>query len=278
MNDRTKKRNSIVSLIIDGSVTIDSVIEFENLLKAFPNDPWLHRFFADLLERDKSFYAAADAYGTAAELFIEADMIIQAIVSKILEWQILGLSYQEGQDFYSSLRKTRSNNTGVQRFFIRMTYPEMIAFMSMLVLRYFPEGSMMKKFGDEENNLYFVVSGNIEKTIYHRLEKGGKIQKKSSKNLMENDFFGEIYPFEKEKISQSTVETMTRVEFAKISKPRLMKICRKYPNVKRLIHDLYQSLSEFHEEGFSYTVRKSVRHQLPTQVNIKIFSDEPDKA
>ena len=82
MNDRTKKRNSIVSRIIDGSVTIDSVIEFENLLKAFPNDPWLHRFFADLLERDKSFYAAADAYGTAAELFIEADMIMQAIASK----------------------------------------------------------------------------------------------------------------------------------------------------------------------------------------------------
>ncbi len=278
MNDWAKKRNSIVSRIIDGSVTIDSVKDFKNLLRAFPDDPWLHRFFADLLEREKSFYAAADAYGIAAELFIEADMIMQAIVSKILEWQILGLSYQEGQYFYSSLRETRSKNTGMQQFFIKMTYPELIAFMSMLVIRYFPEGSMMKKFGDEENDLYFVVSGNIEETIYHRLEKGGKVQKKSSKNLMENDFFGEIYPFEKEKMSPSTVETITRVEFAKISKLRLMKICRKYPNVKRLIHDLYQSRSESDEERFSYTVRKTVRHQLPTQVNIKIFSDEPDKA
>jgi len=275
MNDRTTKRNSIVSRIIDGSVTIDSVKDFENLLKAFPNDPWLHRFFADLLERDKSFYAAADAYGTAAELFIEAGMIIQAIVSKILEWQILGLSYQEGQDFYSSLRKARSKNTGVQRFFINMTYPEMIAFMSMLVIRYFPEGSMMKKFGDEENNLCFVVSGTLEKTMYHRLKNGGKIQKKSSENLMENDFFGEIYPFEEEKISQSTIETMTRAEFAKISKPRLLKICKKYPNVKRLVHNLYQSRPESDEERFSCTVRKTIRHQLPTQVNIKIFSDEP---
>ena len=278
MNDRTKKPNSIVSRIIDGSVTIDSVMEFENLLKAFPNDPWLHRFFADLLERDKSLYAAADAYGTAAELFIEADMTMQAIVSKIHEWRILGLSYQEGQDFYSSLRKARSKNTGVQRFFIKMTYPELISFMSMLAIRYFPEGSMMKKFGDEENSLYFVVSGTIEETIYHRLEKGGKIQKKSSKNLMENDFLGEIYPFEKERISQSTVETITRVEFAKISKLRLMKVFRKYPNVKRLIHDLYQSRSESDKERFSSTVRKTIRHQLPTQVNIKIFSDDPDKA
>jgi len=277
MNDRTTKRNSIVSRIIDGSVTIDSVKDFENLLKAFPKNPWLHRFFADLLGRDKSFYAAADAYGTAAELFIEAGMIMQAIVSKILEWQILGLSYQEGQDFYSSLRKARYKNTGLQRFFINMKYPEMIAFMSMLVIRYFPEGSMMKKFGDEENNLYFVVSGTVEKTIYHRLENGGKVQKKSSENLMENDFFGEIYPFEEEKISQSTVETMTRTEFAKISKPRLLKICKEYPHVKRLVYDLYQSRLESDEERFSCTVRKTVRHQLPTQVNIKILNDEPGK-
>jgi CRP-like cAMP-binding protein len=278
VNNRTTKQNGILSRIIDGSVTIDSVKDFENLLKAFPNEPWLHRYFADLLEREKSFYAAADAYGTAAELFIEAGMTMQAIVSKILEWQILGLSYQEGQNFYSSLRKAGSKNTGVQRFFIKMTYPEMIAFMSMLVIRYFPEGSVMKKFGDEENNLYFVVSGTVEETIYHRLEKGGKAQKKSSKNLMENDFWGEIFPFEEEKISPSTVETMTRVEFAKISKRRLIEICTKYPNVKRLIYDLYQSRSKSDEERFSYTVRKTVRHQLPTQVNIKIFSDEPNKA
>jgi len=278
MNDRTIKRNSIVNRIIDGSVTIDSVKDFEKLLKAFPNDPWLHRFFADLLVREKSFYAAADAYGTAAELFIETGMIIQAIVSKILEWQLLGLSYQEGQDFYSSLSKARSKNTGVQRLFIKMTYPEMIAFMSMLIIRHFPEGSMMKKFGDEENNLYFVVSGTVEKTIYHRLGNRGMVQKKSSENLMENDFFGEIYPLEEEKISRSTVETMTRVEFAKISKRRLMKICIKYPNVKRLIHDLYQNRPESDEERFSCTVRKTVRHQLPTQVNIKILSDEPVKA
>ena len=278
MNHRAEKQNSIVNRIIDGSITIDSVKDFENLLKAFPGDPWLHRFFADFLEREKSFYAAADEYGTAAELFIEADMIMQATVSKILEWRILGLSYQEGQDFYSSLCETRSKNKGVQQFFIKMTYPELIAFMSLLVIRHFPEGSIMKQFGGEEIGLYFVVSGAVEETIYHRLEKGGKIQKKSSKNLMENDFFGEIYPFEKDKISTSTVESMTPVEFAKISKPNLLKICRKYPNVKPLIHELYQSRLESHEERFSYTVRKTVRHQLPTQVNIKIFGDEAGKA
>ena len=278
MNDQTDKQSSIVSRIIDGSVTIYSIAEFNNLLKAFPNDPWLHRFFADLLKRDKSFYAAADAYGTAVELFIKADMTLQAIVSKILEWLILKPSYHEAQAFYSSLRESRSKNTGMQNFFIKMTYPEMMAFMNMLELRHFPSGNMLKRFGDEENGLYFVVSGALEETIYHRMEKGGRVQKKSTKNLVENDFFGEIYPFDEEKVSQSAIETITRVEFAKISKSRLMAICRKHPNVKLNVNGLYQSRSESDEEDFSTIVRETVRHQLPTQVNIKIFSDEPGKA
>ena len=158
-----------------------------------------------------------------------------------------------------------------------MTHPEMMAFMSTLILRHFPSGNMLKRFGDEENDLYFVVSGALEETIYHRLEKEGRVQKKSTKTLAENDFLGEIYPFEEEKVSQSNIETITRVEFTKISKSRLMAICRKYHNVKILINDLYQSRSVSDEERFSIIIRKTVRHQLPTQVNIKIFSDKQGK-
>lgn len=278
MNDQIDKQSGIVSRIIDGSVTIDSIAEIETLLKAFPNNPWIHRVFADLLKRDKLFYAAADEYGTTAKLFIEADMTLQAIVSKIFEWRILKPSDHEGKAFYLSLRQGRYKNTGVQNFFIKMKYPEMIAFMSELVPRHFPAGSMMKRFGDEENNLYFVVSGALEKTIYHRLKKGGRVQKKSSNELVKNDFFGDIYPFEEEKVSQSTIETLTRVEFAKISKSKLMTICRKYPNVKLLVNGLYKTRSESAEEEFSWTVRRTVRHQLPTQVNIKIFKDKLCKA
>lgn len=274
MNDQLDKQSSIVSRIIDGSITIDSVAELENLLKAFPNNPWLHRVFADLLKRDKSFYAAADEYGTAAELFMEENMTLQAIVSKILEWRILKPSNQKGKAFYLSLRQGRSKNTGVQNFFIKMKYPEIIAFMSELAPRHFPAGNMIKRFGDEKNNLYFVVSGSLEETIYHRSKKGGRVQKKSTKNLGKNDFFGDIYPFEEEKVSHSTIETITRVEFAKISKSSVMAICRKYPNVKLLVSGLYETRSESAEEEFSWTVRRTVRHKLPTQVNLKIFKDE----
>ena len=92
-----------------------------------------------------------------------------------------------------------------------MSYSEMMTFMSTLNIRHLPANSMLKRLGDDENNLYFVVSGALEETIYHRLKKGGRVQNKSTKSLVENDFFGEIYPLEDEKVSQSDIETITRV-------------------------------------------------------------------
>ena len=278
MNDQTDKKSRIANRIIDGSITVDSVADFNNLLKTFPNDPWLHKFYADLLKREKSFYAAADAYGIAADLFIESDMPLQALTSKFFEWRTLDPLNHEDQAFCASLRKCRAQKRGVQSFIISMTYPELMAFMGNLIIRHFPAGSMLKRFGDEESDLYFVVYGALEKTVFYRLEKGGKVHKKSTKTLVEDDFFGEIHPFEDEKVSLSDIETITRVEFAMIPKSRLTAICRTYPNVKILVDGLYKSRSVSVEEKFSSIIRNTVRHQLPTRVNIKIFNNEQGKA
>lgn len=274
MNDRIDKQTRIESQIIEGSTNIDSVPEFEKLLKTFPDNPWIHKIFADLLKRGKSLYAAADEYGEAAKLFMKKNMTLQAIVSKTLEWQILKPSNQEGKSFYLSLHQGRAKNTGVQSFFIKMKYPDIIAFMTKLEIGHSPAESMIKKFGDEENALYFVVSGSLEETIYHRLNKGERIQKKLTKSLMQDDFFGDIYPFEVEKVSQSTIETITRVEFAKIYRSSVMTICRGYPHVKLLVDNLYKTRLKSAEEEFSWNVRRTVRHKFPTKVNLKIFKDK----
>lgn len=277
MNDRIDKQDSIVSRIIDGSVTIDSVAKFEEILDVFPNNPELLRVFADLLKRKKSFEAAADVYGTAAGLFIETGMALQAIASKMLEWQFLKPSDEDKQNFYSSLRESKSRKRSAQDFFMKMTYSEMIAFMTEMILQHFPHNSMVKRFGEDEDHLYFVVSGALEETVFFRLEKGRGVQQKSIKNLMENDFFGEIYPFEKEEVSQSNVKTITRVELAKISKSSLMAIHSKYTNIEILLKNLYETRMMSGDETSSRTVRKTVRHQLPTQVGLKIYRDKPGK-
>lgn len=278
MSDRFERQSSIVKHIIDGSVRIDSIEDFENILKLFPNDPALYRASADLLARQKSFDGAANAYGIAAKLFIDSGMTLQAIVSKILEWRIVEPSHREAKAFYSALREGRSQGTPLQKFLTMMTYPEMVAIMVRFVRVRLHASRMVKKFGDVENNIYFVVSGALKETTYHPLEEGERVHKKSTTELVENDFFGDIYPFEEEKVSQSDVETITHVELVKISRSRFMTICKKYPNVELLVNALYKARSEPGDEISSQTVRRTTRQEVPIKVNMNIFREEAGKA
>ncbi|MEA1946086.1 MAG: PilZ domain-containing protein [Thermodesulfobacteriota bacterium] len=277
MDDSSDMRDSVANRIIEGSITIDSLTEFENLLKVFPNNPRLHRVFADFLAQEKPF-EAVDAYRISTNLFIQAGQTLQAIVSKIFEWRLAKPSHQEEQEFYSDLHKGSSKEAPVQSFFSKLSFQQLIAFMNELTPGYFPAQSMVKKFGDPENDMSFVVSGALEQTSHHRLKKNAKVREKTKKDLIENDFFGEIYPFEEEKISQTDIKTITRVELAKISKFMLTKVCRQYPDVEPLVDRLYISRLESDEKKFSKIVRKTVRHQLPTQVNVKVFQDPGGKS
>jgi CRP-like cAMP-binding protein len=278
LSDKLEGQHSIAKRIVDGSVTIDSVEEFEKMLKISPNDPSLHRAFGDLLARQKRFDAAADTYGTAAELFIDAGIALQAIVSKILQWRIIQPSHQEGRAFHSALCECGPKETPLQHFLTQMAYPEMVAFMVKLVRVNRPAGKIVQKFGDMEKDIYFVVSGALKETTYHPLEEGEKVSKRSTRDLVGNDFFGNIYPFEAERVSRSYIETITQVELVKTSKPRLVAVCRKYPNVEGLVKGLYSTRMQSDEETVSPIVRKNTRHQLPTKVNMKIFREDEGKS
>jgi len=276
MNDRIDRHGSVVNRIIDGSITIDSVEEFEDLLKAFPNDPRLHRVFADRLLEDNSINAAEE-YKTSAKLFIEAGLPLQAITCKIFEWRIIKPSREEGLAFHSALCECSPQNIEVQKFFTKLAYEEMIALMEKIMPHNYPANTMLKKFGDEETELCFVVSGALEETNYHRLEADEKVQKKSTINLIESDIFGGIYPFCEDKLSESDIESITCVELLKISKLKLTALYGEHPDLNRLMQDLCKSHSESNHERYSKTVRKAIRHQLPMQVNLKIFQEENGK-
>ena len=276
MNDRIDRQDSVVNRIIDGSITIDSVEEFEDLLKAFPNDPRLHKVFADRLLEEKSINAAEE-YKTSAKLFMEAGKPLQAITCKIFEWRIIKPSKEERLAFHSALCECNPQNIEVQKFFTKLAYEEMIALMAEIVPHNYPANTTLRKFGDEENELCFIVSGALEETHYHRLEADKKVQKKSTSNLIEGDIFGEIYPFEEDKLSGSDIESITLVELLKIAKVKLTALCGEHPNLNLLMRNLCKFRFESNHKGHSKTVRKATRHQLPMQVDLKIFQEESGK-
>ena len=107
MKGQLSKQISIAKHIVDGSIIIDSVKEFQGMLQIFPNDPALHRAYADLLVRKQLCEAATQSYQQAAELFAAAGLLLQAVACQVLKWQIKPPSEAESQTFWDILHKSK---------------------------------------------------------------------------------------------------------------------------------------------------------------------------
>ena len=216
---------SIAAQIVDGTIQIESIEEFDNILKLFPDDPELQRVYSDLLLKRNMPEAAAQSYAKAAKLFIDSGLMVQAIVAKSLQWKISQpADLNEARYFFSVLKKGNYQQTPVNSFFNTISYPAMLAILYNLVKVRLPAGTIVKKNGEGEKDLFFVVSGALRETIFQPVESGKDVlYKKVNLNLAESDFFGNVYPFDEEKLSQSYIEAITQVELVKISKAHLTK-------------------------------------------------------
>jgi len=269
---------SVAEQITDGSITIKSIKEFKSILKIFPNDPALQKAYSDLLKKKKQSEAAVKSYDNAAQLFIDAGKILQAIDSKMLQWKIKLPTSQEAQLFYSILHQGSYYESPLKAFFHRLSYQEMVAVVSKLVRLELSPGKLIKKTGDPEKNLYFVVSGNLKETVFVPLRKrGGSLYRKRASFLTENQFFGDIYPFKEENKSKSYIETSTRAELVRITKSNLIKICEKYPNIEMGLIDLYNVRKKVGNGKMLPKVRKIGRHQLPLKIKLHIFTNANQK-
>ena len=266
---------SIAAQIVDGTIQIESIEEFDNILKLFPDDPELQRVYSDLLFKRKMPEAAAQSYAKASKLFIETGMMVQAIVAKSLQWKISQPSdLNEARYFFSVLKKGNYQQTPVNSFFNTISYPAMLAILYNLVKVRLPAGTIVKKNGEGEKDLFFVVSGALRETIFQPVKSGeDMLYKKVNLNLAESDFFGNVYPFDEENLSQSYIEAITQVELVKISKAHLVKICRKYPDVEQSILDLIKSRPDSGQEKTMLTERKGGRLHLPINVSVQIDKD-----
>ena len=272
MKSQLNTHISIAEQIIEGSISIKSTEEFESILKIFPSDAALQKAYSDLLMKQKRPNEAARSYDKSARLFIDSGKILQAIDSKLLQWKIKSPSPKEAQLFYTTLLGGTYNETPLKTFFQRLSYREMIAIVSKLVRVKLPSGKMIRKTGDPGNDLFFIVSGNLKETVFVPLKsKDETLYRKRASDMLENQFFGDIYPLKEKSVSKSYIETTTRTELVKISKSNLIKICKKYPNIELGLIDLYKVRKESAEGSPGQKIRKIGRHQLPLKINLQVF-------
>ncbi len=268
-----------VEHIVDGSIVINSIELMLEILKKFPNDPELVRIYADLLLKNKMHEAAAKAYNRTAVLFLDSDKMLPAIVAKISQWHIEMPSDQNVKTFLIELDSNNNKKLPIGHFLSKLTIHELKALCSLFENIRLPAKQVVKEIGDTEDHLFFIVSGRLKDSIYLTLQNQKKVFRKPTVELSENDFFGDIYPFNKEQRSQSYIETLEPTELVRIPKEKLMRICRKYPNIELGIIELLNIRSISNQEGSPETVRKQTRHKFSLMLELEIYPEHsPDEA
>lgn len=248
------------------------------ILTKFPVRPDLVRIYADLLLKNRMSEAAAKAYSRAAKLYLDTGKILPAIVSKIAQWQVEMPSDQNVQSFLAELNGSNNETLPLGHFFSKLSIQELKAFCSLFENMRLPSGHVVKQIGDSEDHLFFIVSGQLKDSIYLTLQNQRKVYRKPTMILAENDFFGDIYPFNKEHRSLSYVETLEPVELVRIPKEKLMRICRKYPNIELGIIDLLSIRSLNDSADPSDEIRKETRHKFTLRLQLEIYPEHsPDR-
>ena len=265
-------KTNIAEQITSGFINIDSVEEFREILKDFPEDPALHKAYADLLLKKNCYDLASLSYGRVAALYLKSGNLLPAVVAKLLQWRVKSAHYQDAQLFLSALGETSIPETPFKVFFERLSKPEMFAVMKCLKNIQLPQGQLVQKCDEPEQHLYFIVSGSIKETSYQPVKKGEEtFYKQSVAYLSDDDTFGEIYPLKRENICQSFIETLVPVELVKISKETLLQVYKKYPNVEAGLHAVSIFRSEFRKKKLLKKNRKSQRHAIIRKMSLEIF-------
>jgi CRP-like cAMP-binding protein len=205
--------------------------------------------------------------------------MLPAIVAKISQWHIEMPSDQNVKAFLTELDSNNNRKLPIGHFFSKLSIHELKALCSLFENIRLPAGQVVKEIGDTEDHLFFIVSGKLKDSIYLTLQNQRKVFRKPTLELSENDFFGDIYPFNKEQRSQSYIETIEPAELVRIPKEKLMRICRKYPNIELGIIDLLSIRSLSDQEGSHETLRKETRHKFSLVLELEIYPEHsPDEA
>ena len=261
----------IVEHVLNNGIVPPSPDMLQKLLKQHPEDPALIRLQADNFKKAGAADSAAGLYRKAADLFLEGGRIPAAIALKIMQWRISSPKKTEVNNFLLNLNQVAREDRPVDSFFCRLYLQEFVAFFSALDIIDFPPDHSVTKLGELEDSLYFVISGTLKGSLYHTIDDKEKTYKEPNFYLHENDFFGNIYPFDLIKKSTSYIETKSQVELLRISKEKLRKMCAKCPRIEHGLLSLLKVRSEASVGDSREKLRDARRIQLKLNLGIDVL-------
>ena len=264
-------KKTIPDYIVEGSIVVDSLEAFGTILKEFPGRPELLRMHAERLAAGRSRGPAIQQYDKAARLFLNSGRLLQAWVAQSLKWQLQRPSRDQLLEFHRAVERVPHNGAPADDFIQNLDPRERMAVFGRLRRICVPAGKTILNAGKHPADLYLVVSGVFNEACYEMVSQKPRFRREACRVLWEADSFGEVYPFSEEILDQPHVVTSTRAELLVISRLRLIRACRRYPNVESGIIRLSRIRSDKKAENSSDRIRKGLRYTIPTRMSVEIF-------
>ncbi|MCU0559343.1 MAG: cyclic nucleotide-binding domain-containing protein [Desulfobacterales bacterium] len=268
---------NIPNHIIDGTIAIKTIDAFMSILEAFPGHAHLQRMFAGMLAANGRRQAAAHHFGMAAAGFIRDGKLLSALVSKAQQWQAVRPEREALQQFHRLLDDVNGDGSAGSQLVKRLSHAERMALFARFELICLPSRAAVRTPGQPETALYGLLCGRLTESNYALVEGKPRHRRPPICTLQEGDFFGDVYPFSAERVSQSSAETNSRVELVVLPRRRLIQVCRKHPNIERCILELCRVRFRPGTHR-SAALRRGERYVIPAPMRLKIAPAAPQAA
>ena len=270
-NNQDNSQINIADHIISGAIEIRSIEAFKGILKRFPNNWNLLRMYADMLQKNGLVDEAVKSYEKAAKHSFEANKILEFIVLKLMQWRLSPPKKVDAKRVVVALKKNMGQEIPLKKIFDKLSFEEIIAILSRFEVVHISAGEVIRKIGDLDDSLYFVVSGTLRDSIFLAIENKEKIYRKPTIYLNENDFFGDIYPFDKENKFKSYVEAVEQTVLLKICKTKLTKLYQEYSAIEFGLMNLLKVRKNVKDGDSPAKLRRSQRFQLALGISLAVY-------
>ncbi len=260
----------IIEQIIDGSITIDTIDEFESILKIFPESPEIRRLYADLLVGFRKIDTAVASYHRASEQFLEKSAIPQAIVASLLAWQQRKPSADQLKRFYHRMLESNRRVSPLCAFLADLSMSELLSLIVRMERIRLPPNRTFIWPGCRENSLYFIVHGSVTGKGCHD-PSGVAGDPTVVRQYLEKDVIGDILPLDAPTYARKTLETLEQTELVRISKASLAAISNRFPSFAEKLSTLLRRQRV--QNGRGNLNRRTCRRNIP--VRIKLESPAP---
>jgi len=262
---------TIPDYIIEGVISVDSREAFGSILKQFPQHPGLLKAYGDWLLKKKLKDEAAKSFSAAAACFLQTGRLMQAAVAKVRQWRLKPPDRNDILEFLSAVKTAPGNDIPADLFFKNLGTRELFAVTSAMEFICHGPGKVIQKTGDPETALFFVVSGMLKDSSFESIETKSRHLKNPNLMLRADDVFGRVFPLSGEHLSASYIETASRVELATLTRPALIRISRKHPDVEKGILQLSNIRSKNGQDANDGEVRRTQRYPLPVKMSVQML-------